>query len=264
MPMSPLPVHESRFFTRKTSDATAIVGVVKVPAGLVLEVQAPLVLGPTAMLMLDQSIDPYKDQIYPEMLLENAADGVLTTLKFRAFMMPGAADVLLRETHLACAEPGMKWALVIGASKHDLDLPGPRGLYEIKAGALTYCKVAEELYNGSSINDVLRACHWGDGGQWGMATSMDPATYDKWITGERERNAKRDPKFKQFMDAMAKEGLATVPTVYRQEDVAAREEASKRVMRKLIERDFADEVGESPTCAPLTATKPAQAARARP
>ncbi len=264
MNMSPIPVAEGRFFTRKTADATAIVGAVKVPAGLILEVQVPLVIGPTAMLLLDQSLDPFKDHVYPEMLLENAADGVLLSLKYRSFMMPGVADVLLRETHLACGEPGMKWALVIGAAKHDLQLPGPRGLYEIKGNALTYCKVAEELYNGSSINDVLRACHWGDGGLWGMATSMDPATYDKWIAGERERNAKRDPKFKQFIDAMAKEGLATVPTVYRQEDVAVREEASKRVMRKLIEREFSDEAGEPQGCAPLATSKPVMGSRARP
>lgn len=143
----------------------------------------------------------------------------------------------MRETHLLPMAPGYKWMIIAGASKHRLELPGPMGLYEIGDAGLRYKGVPAEIYNGSKLGQVLRECLWGAGGAWGMATSMEPGFYDRWIESERQSNAKRDPMFGRFMELMGEAGMGGMPNIYTEDEMKAREAMAAKVMRRIVEED---------------------------
>jgi len=234
--VSPLHrAHAGRFFTRPLdSDTTAIVGLLALPRSTAKEMMVMARINDQVYLDLASYRDPKQGMYRPSVLLECDAGSLLTTLEFRQFVLPDAAELFLRESHLPHRDTSLKWMVVVGATRANLRLEGPPGLYEIGAKALTFAGEAPGEFNGESISHLLRECLWGDGGRWGMATSMDPTFYDQWIVGERAANEKRDPQFAEFSRLMQAE-VGPSPVVFTAETQQKRQEAIKRIVTEMLE-----------------------------
>ena len=61
---------------------------------------------------------------------------------------------------------------------------------------------------------------------------MEIKTYNNWITTERERNMKRDPLFKEFVEAMR--ALGEMPMYMNKQEAEMFEKNSDTVIRKLL------------------------------
>jgi|LNFM01.1.fsa_nt_gb hypothetical protein len=232
------PLHQAaagRIFTRPVgSGEVAIVGALALPKWSPREMQVMARINDQVYLDLKNPVDSRQLSDTMWDLREGSAGDLLTTLKFRSHFLPDTLDLFLRDSHLLCGDPALKWMVVMGATKSVLPLPGPMGLYEIRPGGLHYTGVPSEVYNGAAINSVLRECHWGDGGAWGMATSMEPDFYKRWVEGNRALNAKQDPRFGRFIELMKAEGADHVPDIYTEEQKVARDALCLRVTKKLI------------------------------
>lgn len=238
------PLHKvevGRIFTRiAAGNLMTVVGVVSVPKRVIPEVQVMARINNQVYLDLKNLVDPKDALHHPSHIREGAIDHVMEHLQYRSYTLDDTLDLFMRETHLLPMAPGYKWMIVAGASKQHIPLPGPMGLYEIGDAGLRYTGVPAEIYNGSKLGQVLRECLWGAGGAWGMATSMEPNFYDRWIEGEREANAKRDPMFARFMEQMKAAGMGGMPNIYTEDEMKAREEMAARVMRRIVNGEAED------------------------
>ena len=253
------PLHQAtagRFFTRPVGNgAVAIVGALALPKWSPREMQVMARINDQVYLDLKNPVDSNELADTRWDFREGSAGDLLTTLKFRRHMLPDSLDLFLRDSHLLCGDPGLKWMVVVGATKANLPLPGPMGLYEIRPSGLHYTGVPSEVYNGAAINSVLRECHWGDGGAWGMATSMDPEFYKKWVEGDRATNARRDPRFGRFIELMKAEGADHVPDIYTEEQKVSREALCLRIAKKLIAEEEAGALVVHPPPAKASAVR---------
>lgn len=253
------PLHQAaagRIFTRPVGNGeVAIVGALALPKWSPREMQVMARINDQVYLDLKNPVDSRELSDTMWDLREGSAGDLLTTLKFRRHLLPDSVDLFLRDSHLLCGDPAVKWMVVIGATKSNLQLPGPMGLYEIRPGGLHYTGVPSEVYNGAAINSVLRECHWGDGGAWGMATSMDPEFYKKWVEGDRAANARRDPRFGRFIELMKAEGADHVPDIYTEEQKVARDALCLRVTKKLIAEEEAGTLEVRPAPAKASAAR---------
>lgn len=222
------PLHKitnGRFFTRIAGGGEMILaGVVALPRWTPTEVQVTARVNEFLYVDKSKFLSPGQNMPFPEDLNECGVDSLLTSLRYRQHVVGDALDLFLRETHLESdgLSPGSKWMLVAGVSKEPIDLPGPMGLYELCETGLKYLNVPCNVYNGSSISCVLRECLWGPGGAFGLATSMPPSYYDKWVEQDRARTARKDPTFARFIELMKEAGDLTSPTVYTERQKAER------------------------------------------
>lgn len=211
-------------------------GILAMPTRTPAEVQVMSRVNDNLYVDLANFLRPSESMPFPEDLNECGVDSLLRCLRYRQHIFSDALDLFLRETHLESdALPnGLKWMMVAGVSKKPIELPGPMGLYEVRESGLKYLGIPSAVYNGSSISCVMRECHWGPGGAYGLSTSMPPKYYDSWVEKDRLRTAKSDPTFARFVELMKEEGAGSSPVVYTEEQKAVREAASLRVIKRVL------------------------------
>lgn len=166
----------------------------------------------------------------PSFLGEHTANNLLIDLEFGQSPLDDGLECFVRKSVLPHIDPGMAWNIIISAKRTRVPNMPTDGLYEFKNGTCTL--VSDQPYNGNNIGQVLSEPIWGPGGKYALNSSMEIATYKKWIGPEQERNMKSDPLFRKFRDAMLV--LGEMPLYMDKDEVAAREEISHRVIRQLL------------------------------
>ncbi|WP_137917133.1 hypothetical protein [Hydrogenophaga sp. 2FB] len=273
------PLHKvatGRFFTRIVGGGEMVLaGIVALPKRTPAEVQVLARVNENLYVDLANFVSPSESMPFPEDLNECGVDSLLTCLRYRQHVLGDTLDLFLRETHLEsdALSQGSKWMMVAGVSKKPIPLAGPMGLYELRESGLVYLNVPSSVYNGSTISCVMRDCLWGPGGGFGLATSMPPSYYDKWIEKERVTNARRDPTYARFIEIMKEDGAGTTPTVYTESQKGQLEATSLKVLKRVLaeeeaqrDRTYAQcssEPGDS-TVSQHQTTRPPQASRLRP
>ena len=244
-------VPEGRFFVRHQSaqaswrpgrqapaslPASIVVGVVAVPMEVDLERVHGVRLNDS--LWLDDQRATLFVPPYRETLGEMTADSIVRGLRLAVPVLPDAFEVFMRATMLEHDDADMRWAYIFGVSLGELRSAPRDGLYELAADpAQATCFVeGPERFRGNVIDNVLREPLWGPGGRFGLATSMEPQAYHRWIPGERQRNCTSDPDFASFEMAMQRGGAASESLVYTVEELASRNVLAKAIIRDILAR----------------------------
>ena len=166
---------------------------------------------------------------------------MLTSVQFRAGSLPDAIHVGLRETPMPdqrAHSRGGRWAIVFAGMNKRLEALPRDGVYELGSKGLTL--VDDRGFNGSPIDSVLREPIWGPGGNMGLLTSMRHDFFPKWVKEDRKRNAKRDPRFGEFLELM--KDVPKLPMVYTVEQHKEHERAARAVVQGIMARERIQEM----------------------
>lgn len=177
---------------------------------------------------------------YPEDLRECDVSSVLTALKYAHHFLPDQFDVYLRQSFLPHASEFKQWSVVAGVAPGPMKACPVEGLYDLAAGGLQFTGIAqsESRFRGTTPSTILRMPLWGPGGQYGLASTMEPGAYRNWIDGERARSAARDPKFGRFLELMRERDADAMPMFYTAAEQAERDRVAKEVMVQLLAEEF--------------------------
>lgn len=212
--------------------ASIIVGVVEVPRETDFERLHDVRLN--SKLWMDVERSAVSNHPWAESFGECDAGSLLGQLEFRRCLLPDQLQVFVRQTMLKHEDPYRRWAYIFGVALGKLDAAPKEGLYEL--GAPQGPRLIDaNPYTGESVNQVLRECLWGPGGQYGLAASMEPKTYRAWIDGERTRNGQQDPRFARFMAAVQKAApqIATME-VYTAEQQKQQDQLYGQIMKQIM------------------------------
>lgn len=237
---APYPLHpldSGRLFYRQLTDnQSAIVGVVEVPRVLRTEHFTLARLNARFWLDARHQASFGSRTHHPEDMPTCDVTSLLRNLQFRGTAMPDAFEVGVRATPMAQSSPDTQWAIVFAGLNHRLRACPRDGLYEL--GAAGPKLVDDNPHTGKAIGTVLREPVWGPRGDQGLLMSLEPAAYAGWVEGERQRNAQRDPRYGEFLDAM--KGLQPLPLVYTRAEMRDHEAAAAKVVRSIMAKDRID------------------------
>lgn len=223
-----------RVFCR-TNGGTGFIGLVEMPAYIATESLRQFRLNDHIWVDAQTSrvaAHRYGDNPdHPTYLGEHDAGGLLTDLEFGQSSMSDGLECFVRKSFLPHEDPSMCWNIIVSAKRTHLSSMPKDGLYEFKGGACTL--ISDHPYNGNNIGQVFGQPIWGPSGQYALTSTMEMKAYQKWIGPEQERNMKSDPLFKEFVLAMR--ALGETPMYLDKQAVAAREEQSSAIMRKLLD-----------------------------
>jgi hypothetical protein len=169
----------------------------------------------------------------PTFLGEHTANNLLTDMEFGQSILPDGLECFVRKSFLPHENADMSWNIIVSAKRTHLRCMPKDGLYEFKDGACTL--ISEHPYNGNNIGQLFNEPIWGPGGQYALNSSMEIEAYKKWIGPEQERNIKRDPDFKEFVEAMR--ALGEMPMYMDKQGVAAFEHKSNQVIHQLLNNE---------------------------
>ena len=223
-----------RVFCR-TNGGTGFIGLVEMPAYIATESLRQFRLNDHLWVDAQTSrvaAHRYGDNPdHPTYLGEHDASGLLTDLEFGQSSLPDGLECFVRKSFLPHEDSSMSWNIIVSAKRTNLSSMPKDGLYEFKDGACTL--ISEHPYNGNNIGQVLNENIWGPGGQYALNSSMEIEAYKKWIGPEQEKNMKREPLFKEFVEAMR--ALGDMPMYMDKPTAAAREVQSNAIMHKLLD-----------------------------
>lgn len=237
------PVTVGRLFCRDAARAGAtigrapknpavIVGVVDVPRSIELERVITARLNSSLWLDLSNSRRP-TDQFGGPLshLAEHDVGSLLTASGWHPGALPDTLELFVRATHLEHEDRSRRWVYVAGLAATRPAVMPQDGIYELCAGEEPRL-VHASTFNGMGAHMPLREPFWGPGGNFALATSMDPAFYSEWVVRDRARNARQDPYFAAFIERMEREMPSKL--VYTREEREAREQLSKRVILEIM------------------------------
>lgn len=170
---------------------------------------------------------------HPSFFGEHTASGLVTDMEFGQSVLADGLECFVRKSFLPHVDPTMSWNIIVSAKRTHVSSMPKDGLYEFKGGKCTL--VSEHAYNGNNIGQVLHEPIWGPGGKYALNSSMEIEEYKKWIGPEQERNMKRDPLFREFVEAMG--ALGEMPMYMDKVEVAAREQKTNDVIQQLLNRE---------------------------
>jgi hypothetical protein len=215
------------------SDPLMLVGVIEVPKDAQLEAMHSVRLNSCLWLDIEEAREPSTYRSAEE-LRESDLGSLLTNVKFRRHALPDSFEVFLRGTHLPDGSPDTRWGYIAGAVPSRLAALPQEGLYEFNRGQDGFRLVDGNIFIGQALNTILRTPMWGPRGEFGLATSMEPEAYVRWIAAERAKPPRPhdDPKFRAFVELM--EELAPSRLCYSADDWRAREALSREVLTELL------------------------------
>ena len=225
-----------RVFCR-TNSGTGFIGLVEMPAYIATESLRQFRLNDhiwvdaqnTRVASSRYSSDPDR----PSALGEYTANNLLNDLEFGQSPLSDGLECFVRKSFLPHDDPVMAWNIIVSAKRTHLSAMPKDGLYEFKNGK---CKlVSEEPYNGNNIGQVLSEPLWGPNGKYALTSSMEMQAYKNWIGPEQARNMKRDPLFKEFIEAMR--ALGEMPMYMDEQEVALFAKKSSSVIKKLLDEE---------------------------
>jgi hypothetical protein len=213
--------------------AAMIVGVVELPRAMDMERLHDVRLNSSLWMDVDNA-RRIRDESSGQNYGEEDATGLLRRLQFADTLLPDALEMFVRRTMLEHEENHLQWAYVIGVALHPLPFAQRDGLYELDRFSAPKL-IDANPFTGESISGVLRAPLWGPGGRYGLATSMEPDTYRRWIEQERARNMERDKDFAAFVEQQRASNPDLFDLmVYTAEQDAQRSQASDVIVRSLV------------------------------
>lgn len=236
-------------------DASLLIGVVQAPRRLDVERLHQVRLNTHLWVDVEHSRAPRA--MYPEVVGEEDAGGVLSH-QYARCLLPDAFEAFFRETMLPSDIPGQKWVYIIAPLATRPPALSQDGLYEFANDGRGFSHISSDIHVGEQPASILRIPQWGPNGEFGMSTSMEPNTFNRWLQGERERNMAREPEFRRFAELLEKR----VPEqlVYTKAYAAQREAASREVIRQLmLERNHPP--AEAMGAEPAEPAKPASSRR---
>lgn len=225
-----------RVFCR-TNNGTGFIGLVEMPAYIATESLRQFRLNDhiwvdaqnTRIAAARHSYNP--DQ--PSFFGEHTANSLMYDLEFGQSQLNDGLECFVRKSFLPHENTEMSWNIIVSAKRIHLSSMPKDGLYEFKNGT---CRlVSEEPYNGNNIGQVLSKPIWGPEGQYALSSSMETNAYKNWIGPEQKRNMKKDPLFKEFIEAMR--ALGEMPMYMDKQEVVLFEQRSSSLIKKLLDED---------------------------
>lgn len=225
-----------RVFCR-TNGGTGFIGLVEMPAYIATESLRQFRLNDHIWVDAQNSriaanrygYDPDQPGYYGE----HSANSLLTDLEFGQSQLSDGLECFVRKSFLPHGDPSMAWNIIVSAKREHLSSMPKDGLYEFKGGRCVL--IDENPYNGNNIGQVFEENIWGPGGQYALNSTMEMDAYKAWIGQEQERNMKRDPQFKQFVEAMR--ALGDTPMYMDKAQAAVREAQSNAIIHRLLDQD---------------------------
>ncbi len=234
-----LPITAGRIFVRSNNDGVGYVGVVEIPTSIAPEHLYAMRVNDR--LWLDETQREHGNdrmeftRLGRDDLKEFDANSLLQSMKFRVGL-PDYQEFFVRHSALPHQDTNKAWCFVVSASRERSRCFAQDGLFELDAKeAMKRVEVDPKLGIGSSLGQLLREPLWGPYGQFGLAHSMDPAYYQKWVEGDRQRNARQDPRFAKFMELMRDEAEPNL--FYTAQAKAQRDNLAKSVIRTLMSQE---------------------------
>jgi hypothetical protein len=222
-----------RIFHRTNQSGVALLGVVEVPEELDTEgVHNCFIHG--GVIIVDSLLasplrDAVGDPVDREEIREESADSFF----YRRYTsnQAGGQEFFFRQTVLPSSTPGMKWCYITGARPKALPQLHGDGMYAL-GPRLRKVEMPEDFGRGINMGGLLRETVWGPAGAYGLAHTLEVGAYPQWVAAYRARNAKRDPKFAAFMQAMAEHGEA--PLFYTAAQREERDALCDKAIRGLL------------------------------
>lgn len=228
-------VDRGRIFVREGGDGgIAIVGIVELPVDLEPEHFIQARLNERLWVDMDYKVDPLiREGIRGRQgLAEMHANHLFTALKFAQGALPDAVELFTRRTLMEHSNYDMCWSIVMGVTRNRLSATPKDGLYEINPhGEMSY--IDSKIYRGYGVGSVLEEPLWGEGGKFGLYTSMEPMNFPVWLIKARAESERRDPKFARFSRRM--EELLPMRMVLTREQMNERKRTASQVLNELSE-----------------------------
>ncbi|MEJ6002758.1 hypothetical protein [Paucibacter soli] len=168
-------------------------------------------------------------------IAEMSMGNTLEQFGYHAHLLPDSFDVFVRASMLPHDDPELRWALIAGAVQHRLDALPTDGLYEFSDSTEGFRLISDNTYNGEAISGIFRHPIWGPGGDFGVATCLEPKNYPAWLAEERSRNKRREPIFAEFAKEMAER--CPEQLFYNSQYAAMRARISDEVIRSVLDRE---------------------------
>ena len=225
-----------RIYRRTNNHGIGLLGVVEVPDELQTEGVHACAFRAGA-LMVDKAeantvLDSVQEELRPGYVKEMGANSFF--YNSYASDSAGGQEFFFRETVLPSSTPGMKWCYITGARRLALDSLSKDGLYELGA-KMRNIPLPEGFGLGVELGGLLREPIWGPAGAYGLGHTLEPGFFPAWALQEREANARRDPQFARYMQAMAKYGEA--PLYFTAAQRAEQDALADKVLRELLDEE---------------------------
>lgn len=222
-----------RIFRRTNNDGIGLLGVVLAPEELDTEALHTCSVQGGA-LMVDcfagQVLTDVVGRDVPAEILQQEDASSLFYHRYRSDPS-GAQQFFFRQATLPSSEPGMKWCYIAGARRLDISQLPEDGLYELGA-VPRRIPLPADFGAGMTLGSLLREPIWGPGGAYGLAHSLEVGAFSTWVEEDRARNARRDPEFARYVQAMAAHG--ETPLFYTRAQLEEREALVRRVVREML------------------------------
>jgi hypothetical protein len=225
-----------RIFRRTNRDGIGLIGVVEVPIDLQTE-GVHLCLIQAGVMLVDRLearplLNSVGEKTDPGSIKDEPADSFF----YRSYASDssGAQQFFFRESVLPPSAPDMKWCYITGARRLAIPQLSGDGMYELGA-QLRKVQLPSNFGEGMNLGGLLREPVWGPGGAYGLAHSLEPGFFPYWAVQDRARNAKQDPKFAAYMEAMARHGEP--PLYYTAAQQEEREALADRVLREILDAE---------------------------
>lgn len=216
--------------------ALLFVGVVQLPKHATLEEMHSVRLNSSLWLDTEVARKPVT-LMRSEEMCESDLGHLLTNIKYQRHTLPDSFEVFLRGTHLPDPTPESRWAYAAGVVPQRLAALPQDGLFEFNGSTDGFRLVSDDIFRGEALGSILRTPMWGPNGQYGLATSMEPETYPKWLAAERAKppRAYDDPKFRAFVQLMEERAPSTF--VYTVDTWSKRQGLASEVLAELMQAE---------------------------